>query len=140
MLKSSITAVLIAIAILAASSGAMAQSFTALHSFAGETDPFGFFAEHPLGTLIQGIDGSLYGTTYSEYPILYKMAPDGTGYTLLATLGGTPGASDGGVSQGADGTLYGTAVFGGVYGSGVVWKIQPDGSGFTELYVFSGGS
>lgn len=37
-------------------------------------------------------------------------------------------------------TLYGTTVFGGLYGYGTVYSVNTDGTGFTNLYTFTGGS
>ncbi|MES2466425.1 MAG: choice-of-anchor tandem repeat GloVer-containing protein [Verrucomicrobiota bacterium] len=89
--------------------------------------------------LIQGTDGSLYGTAAlggsNDAGTVFKLNPDGTGFTVLqnfdtATTGGNP---YGGVMQGADGCLYGTATFGGSGGSGTVFKLNPDGTGFTAF-------
>ena len=44
-----------------------------------------------------------------------------------------------GVTQGADGNLYGTTVSGGASNSGVIYKLSTDGA-FTLLYEFTGGS
>ena len=41
--------------------------------------------------------------------------------------------------QGPDGTLYGTASTGGAGNEGTVFKVNPNGTGFTNLYNFSGG-
>ena len=41
--------------------------------------------------------------------------------------------------QGPDGMLYGTASQGGSGGYGAVFKVKPDGTGFTNLYNFDGG-
>ena len=41
-----------------------------------------------------------------------------------------------GLMQGADGALYGTASSGGSSGSGTVFKLNPDGTGFTVLLNF----
>src|SRR3569833_4098 len=44
--------------------------------------------------------------------------------------------------QGPDGTLYGVSSTGGVSappGSGAVFKVQPDGTGFSILYNFTNG-
>ncbi len=38
--------------------------------------------------------------------------------------------------QGPDGALYGTTVNGGTYGLGSIFKVFPDGSGFTNIYLF----
>jgi uncharacterized repeat protein (TIGR03803 family) len=44
------------------------------------------------------------------------------------------------LAQGADGTLYGVSVYGGLLNYGTVFKVQPDGSGFGILYNFTNGS
>jgi uncharacterized repeat protein (TIGR03803 family) len=36
--------------------------------------------------------------------------------------------------------LYGTAYYGGVYGDGTVFKVNTDGTGFTNLHTFTGGT
>ena len=38
--------------------------------------------------------------------------------------------------QGSDGPLYGTSRSGGPGGAGIVYKVQPDGSGFSILHGF----
>ena len=40
----------------------------------------------------------------------------------------------------AGNTLYGTAAFGGLYGNGSVFAINTNGTGFTNLYSFTGGT
>src|SRR5579859_7203894 len=112
---------------------AFGQTFKTLHSFTGGAD--GAF---PLGALIQGQDGNLYGTNNDN--TVFKIAPDGSGFTaysLLSVYGcGGPWS---GVTQGADGTLYGASVFGGITGYGGVWSIRPDGTGLTLLHSFTAG-
>ena len=97
---------------------------------------------YPVGTLVRGVDGALYGTTQSggasDYGTVFKVNPDGSGFTTLvdfdrATKGGTPQA---GVVQGSDGALYGTTQSGGASDYGTVFKLNPDGSGFTTLVDF----
>ena len=48
------------------------------------------------------------------------------------------------LTQGPDGTLYGVSSLGGVSappsGSGAVFKVQPDGTGFGIIYSFTNGS
>ena len=107
----------------------------------------------PLGGLIQGKDGALYGVTasggaYSRGGI-YKMTLSGT-YTLLYSFGQNPtdGASPGGeLVQGADGSLYGITSIGGtnncsqvpaVFGTGncgTIFKFASDGT-FSTIYTF----
>lgn len=45
---------------------------------------------------------------------------------------------DGTLLQLADGYLYGTAVNGGSYGKGTVYRLKTDGSGFSVLHTFDG--
>jgi uncharacterized repeat protein (TIGR03803 family) len=112
--------------------------FSVIHHFAGSSSPAG-----PSG-LIQGTDGALYGTTSSGPSYIngtvFKLNSDGTGFTLLADFGdGTSGANPGGgLIQGTDGALYGTAAAGGTYGDGTVFKLNTDGSGLTALLSLDG--
>ncbi len=111
---------------------AFGQTFTTLHTFTG------LDGSTPVGQLIQGQDGFLYGTTsdggaYGAGTI-YKMAPDGSGFTTLYSL---HQRSYSGLSQGSDGALYGTTLFGGGAGfNGSVYKARPDGASIVDLYFF----
>jgi uncharacterized repeat protein (TIGR03803 family) len=107
----------------------------------------------PYAGLIQGTDGALYGTTYqgggNGTGTVYKLATDGSGFTVLKDLIYTPSMGTEGadpfatVTQGADGALYGTTYVGGSFGAGTVYKLNLDGTGFTVLkdfdYYASGG-
>jgi len=114
--------------------------YSVLYSFAG---PFGD-GENPLGALLQGRDGALYGTTSgggaSGYGTVFKLTTNGTGYIILHSFipngdGHDPRAA---LVQGADGCLYGTAVGGGTQDRGTVFKLNTDGTGYTTLYKFTG--
>jgi len=124
------------------------SGYTILHRFtAGPTDGI-----VPYAPLIQGPDGTLYGTTYYggaayQDPMnpgggtVFKLAPDGSGFTLLHSFMG--GATDGkypsaGLTQGPDGTLYGTTDEGGTNFNGTVFKLAPDASGFRLLHSDDG--
>jgi uncharacterized repeat protein (TIGR03803 family) len=115
------------------------SGFTVLHSFTGPTD-----GAAPYAGLIQGPDGTLYGTTYDGGAngggTVFQMAPDGSGFTVLHSFTGpTDGARPyAGLIQGPDRTLYGTTFYGGTYGAGTIFQMAPDGSGFTVLYSFTG--
>jgi len=95
----------------------------------------------PYGSLIT--DGTfLYGMASIEgggsSGTIYKIKTDGTGFVVLHDL---DYLNDGGYPHGAlfsDGTyLYGLASQGGADGgSGTIFKIKPDGSGFTKLFDF----
>lgn len=95
--------------------------------------------------LVQGSDGTLYGTTYyggtSSNGTIFKIDTDGSGYAILRSFTGTAG--DGAnpmaeVIQGTDGALYGTTYGGGASGLGTVFKISTDGSGYAVLRSFTG--
>jgi uncharacterized repeat protein (TIGR03803 family) len=122
------------------------SAFTLLHTFGGLlTD--GFF---PFGSLIQGPDGTLYGTTRQGggagcMPIgcgtVFSLAPDGSGFTYLHRFAGGP--VDGtdplaSLVQALDGTLYGTTRDGGAANAGMVFQIGSDGTGYAVVYTFGG--
>ena len=97
---------------------------------------------HLEAGLMQGMHGALYGTTIQGgscgYGTVFKLNPDGTGFTVLKNFDhATTGAYlYGGLIQGVDGTLYGAAEQGGSRGYGTVFKLNPDGTGFTVLQNF----
>src|SRR5712692_9665142 len=91
------------------------SGFAVLHSFTGGTAD----GERPVAGLIQGPDGTLYGTTElggsSSAGTIFQLAPNGSGFGILHSF--TGGAEDGqypvaGLIQGSDGTLYGTTQLG----------------------------
>lgn len=102
----------------------------------------------PLGSLVP-LDGSLYGTASSggsnACGTVFKVNPDGSGFTALHQFGGMSGPqltnSDGANPQSGlllfSNQLYGTAANGGKAGNGTVFQLNLDGSGFTTLYHFS---
>lgn len=65
----------------------------------------------------------------------------GITFTSLVSFNGTNGANPAaGLVQGADGNFYGTAQSGGASNSGTIFAISGDGSFFTNVYSFSGGT
>jgi uncharacterized repeat protein (TIGR03803 family) len=113
--------------------------FANLHNFTGGNDGRG-----PIGGLI--LSGNIfYGTTdqggSSGLGTIFKVNTDGSGFTNLHSL---TGSSDGGLPWASlflsGNTLYGTATVGGSFGDGTVFKINTDGSGFTNLHSLTGGS
>ncbi|MGA2659094.1 MAG: choice-of-anchor tandem repeat GloVer-containing protein [Verrucomicrobiota bacterium] len=101
---------------------------------------------YPRAGLVLGGDGALYGTApyggESNLGVVFKLARDGTGFTLLHSFGasGSDGWNpDGGLALGRDGALYGTASSGGAGGCGTVFRITTDGSSFSTLYSLSSG-
>jgi uncharacterized repeat protein (TIGR03803 family) len=99
----------------------------------------------PYGGLVQGTDGLLYGTTEwggsANAGTVYKLNADGGGFEVLHHFGN--GADNGvypfaGLLEGADGALYGATDAGGGLGSGILFKLNKDGSGFKVLHAFDG--
>ncbi|MFC1785695.1 choice-of-anchor tandem repeat GloVer-containing protein, partial [Candidatus Neomarinimicrobiota bacterium] len=71
--------------------------------------------------------------------VVFKIDIDGTDYTPLHHFTGssTDGANPSSASLVLDGTtLYGTAQSGGNPGGGVIFKINTDGSGYSNIYNF----
>jgi len=93
-------------------------------------------------TLVQGTNGSLYGTTYDggskNLGTFFSVTTSGT-FTLLHSFVG--GAADGanptgGLTMGTDGNFYGTTQQGGSVSEGVVFKMTPVGV-ITILHTFN---
>jgi len=118
-----------------------AQTFSVVRSFGIATNVTGFTPQAPL---VQGPDGTLYGTTVSAeghaFGTVFKIQPDGTGLTALKVF---TNAVDGYSPSGAlllnGTTLYGTTRTGGSAAFGNVFKINTDGSGFTVIKAFATG-
>lgn len=110
----------------------------------------------PFGGLLLASDGRLYGTTNlgaanqaNTTGTVFRIAPDGTGFTVLHRFenytsfssisnpinadGANPEAE---LIEGSDGFLYGVARTGGPNGNGTVFKLAKDGSSFAVLHVF----
>ncbi|HRZ36638.1 MAG TPA: hypothetical protein P5534_09755 [Candidatus Paceibacterota bacterium] len=112
--------------------------YSVLHSFGSDrTDGRG-----PRSALVEGRDGLLYGTTpvggNRDCGTVYKLAKDGSGYAVLHhfTHEGPDGQGPQGLVQGPDGVLYGTTHGRGAKGSGTLFSLRPDGSGFRVLHSF----
>ncbi len=100
--------------------------------------------EGPLGSLF--FDGTfLYGMTSiggsNNLGTIFKIKTDGTGYVKLLDFADTSNGSTPEGSLISDGTfLYGMTQKGGTKGFGVIFKIKPDGSGYTKLFDFANAS
>lgn len=106
----------------------------------------------PGAGLVQGADGSFYGTTaentqpnscFSHCGTIFKITSAGTLTTLYTFTGTGPYGPGTGLVQGSDGNFYGTTSYGGnnLCGTGqplycgTIFKITPSGT-FTLLYSF----
>jgi uncharacterized repeat protein (TIGR03803 family) len=105
----------------------------------------------PCAGLVQGSDGSFYGTTAiggnngsanGGYGTVFKISTNGA---LTSLYSFTPNNENegnvpaGGLVQGRDGNLYGTTWGGGTWGNGTVFRITTNGA-FTTLYCLTGGN
>jgi uncharacterized repeat protein (TIGR03803 family) len=121
-----------------------AQTYTMLYGFSGGAD-----GANP-GALVQGTDGSFYGTTGSGGSLyvcgqfgcgtVFKITPNGT-LTTLHSFVSSDGRSPNGLVQGTDGNFYGTTSEGGAgsqcdLGCGTVYKMTPSGT-LTTLHSFN---
>ncbi|MGA2660465.1 MAG: choice-of-anchor tandem repeat GloVer-containing protein [Verrucomicrobiota bacterium] len=97
----------------------------------------------PKGGLIQGQDGSFYGTTVeggaTNAGTVFCLSADGRVFkTLYSFTGAADGANpSAALAQGGDGNFYGTAYNGGAGNSGTLFQITPAGD-FTLLASLSG--
>lgn len=114
------------------------SSFGSLHDFTNRPD-----GAAPVAGVIQGTDGALYGATFSggmtSDGTVFRIGTNGSGYAILWSFTNSPDGADpdGDLVQGADGALYGTTRIGGSASAGTIFKIMPDGSGYTILHSFT---
>ncbi|HEX3459107.1 MAG TPA: choice-of-anchor tandem repeat GloVer-containing protein [Candidatus Baltobacteraceae bacterium] len=132
----------------AASSPQTTSTFKLLYSFNGGTD-----GAKPLSRLTIGNDGALYGTTASGgsntvcFPqhdvgcgTVFKLTPSGSAYSesvIYRFRGYDYNQSDGaypaaGVVADSAGALYGTTEYGNQIGDGILFKLTPAASGYSE--------
>ena len=129
-------------ALLAAATVASAQTFTLLHSFAGAPND----GANPMGSLILS-NSTLYGMTSQggaggNGGEVFRMSTNGGSVTNLHSFssysgnGKNPSAAL--ILSGS--TLYGMTGAGSYWGAGLVFRVNMDGSGYTNLHSFTGGS
>lgn len=130
------------LALLIGESSKIRAQYAALVNFTG------FDGSFPGGTpqVDQNLisDGTyLYGMTSgggtSGIGVIFKVMPDGTGYTkLMDFLGTTNGSRPNGSLLAVGPFLYGMTSTGGTNELGTIFKIKPDGSEYTKLKDFTG--
>lgn len=122
----------------------LSGTVTILHSFGdGSVANDG---ENPRASLVQGIDGSYYGTTIdgglAGNGALFKITPSGS-ETILHSFSDGSVANDGavpyGLVRGTDGDFYGVTSSGGSVKHGTVYKVTASGM-ITVLHSFGDGS
>ena len=113
-------------------------AITCLYSFTGDSD-----GATPYASLVQGTDGSFYGTAQeggaNSYGTLFKITSNGVFTCLYSFANGADGGSPiNSLVQGADGNFYGMTA-GGALGYGTAFRMSPQGL-LTPLYAFTGGN
>jgi uncharacterized repeat protein (TIGR03803 family) len=116
--------------------------FETIYSFSGSD------GSHPNAGLVEGGDGSLYGTTWqggggAGLGTVFRITPTGQ-LTILHSFGinqgglvtDNDGGSPGQLLRGADGNLYATTQAGGPNGGGTVFRVASSGV-FSTLVAFS---
>ena len=120
--------------------------FTNLYTFSDTSNPQ---AEYPKSGLIL-VNNLLCGADYTGGAAgcgsVYTIHPDGTGFTPLHEFPFFYYLTNGANSEGAlpsgtpilsDNILYGVAAYGGTGGSGSIYALNANGSGFRNLYQFT---
>jgi uncharacterized repeat protein (TIGR03803 family) len=112
--------------------------FTVLKSFKDSID-----GAYPLGSLLEGSDGYLYGMTSKGGNMdvfnpegsgtIFRINRDGTNFTILKNFDGGFPKAKGSLIEGSDGYFYGVTEGGGTYGHGTIFKLKRDGSEYIVL-------
>jgi uncharacterized repeat protein (TIGR03803 family) len=123
-------------------------ALTTLYSFCTQTECTD--GNDPLGGVVQGVDGNLYGTTVSGgtggcsgYEMgcgtIFRITPAGTLTTLYSfeTVADDGNYPEAGLIQATDSNFYGMTSAGGVGRSGTIFKITMAGQ-LTTLHSFDG--
>ena len=98
----------------------------------------------PFSGLALGASGELFGTTIgggsSNLGTIFRLAKDGGNFRVLHSFtGGTDGIKpQAGLIQGSDGALYGMARYVNASNQGTIFRITPDGSGYSIIHTFTG--
>ena len=126
-------------------------SFSPLYEFTGGSD-----GSKPIGGVVLGLDGALYGTTQlggaDGDGVVFSLAPGPTvcrsmpcywKQTILHTFAGVPDGINPWTENlvfDAAGNIYGTTGGGGTYDNGTAFELTPSGGGYTETILHSFGS
>jgi len=112
--------------------------YQVLRSFTLSDGGYGIRAPTPTGVTFSG--DALYGTLRQGGTIgggsIFKMNPDGTGYTVLKDCTSSDGVWPGSGLVSSGGVLYGMTSSGGILNFGTVFKLKEDGTGYQMLKDF----
>jgi uncharacterized repeat protein (TIGR03803 family) len=134
------------VATLTADSNAAAATETVLYKFSKPPD-----GTNPSGAVVFDAHGNLFGTTghggMDGNGTVFELSPTSSGgwkeTIIYDFLTGTNGSQPGSLIFDPAGNLYGTTLFGGTYGKGVIYELSPNGSGSWQqsvLYNFGSGT
>jgi uncharacterized repeat protein (TIGR03803 family) len=106
--------------------------FTKLYEFPGSNDLKQPYYSQPVfdGTWIYAMT---YGGGTKDFGTIFKVKPDGTGFTKMLDFTGTNGKWPWGSLTLYGGVLYGMTREGGTNSEGVIFKINTDGTGFSVI-------
>jgi uncharacterized repeat protein (TIGR03803 family) len=88
------------------------------------------------GAPILAKDGYIYGTTINSENVVFRVAPDGSGYKVVYDFTGQLSGLNF-LVEGKSGTLYGTSFGGGDHGQGALFSLTKKGKA-SVLYSFTG--
>ena len=123
-------------------SGALAEAQTA----PAVSTVVAFNLSNPSGNLVRGGDGALYGVNQAATSVtgglVYRTTIDGSSVRTLYQLNIEDGVSPlAGLLIASDGLLYGSTKFGRAsetVGTGALYRLRADGTGFTVFHRFAG--
>ena len=131
---------IVLLALIASFGRSRGQTVTTFYTLSGSG------SVNPLAGLIQGSDGSLYGTTYNGggssncvggCGTVFRIDLNGTFTRLYSFTYNSDGARPWALVQGSDGNFYGTTAYGGSpCGCGTIFRISPTGD-LTNLHSLS---
>lgn len=98
---------------------------------------------YPYGSLV-AIGSTLYGFTSTGglygYGTVFKLNTDGSGFATLVDLDNkNRGSNPQGSLIAVGGFLYGMTTNGGLFGNGVLFRVKPDGTGYSTYLDFQEG-
>lgn len=130
-----LTSLIIVFSIFLFSNYSSYSQFTSLYTMNGGAGD-GYI---PDGNLVY--DGTfLYGTNNNDffggYGTIFKIKPDGTGFTKIHQFSGTGDERQPSGLLLIGSTLYGTANVN--FGNGIIYKINTDGTGYSVIFQFDG--
>jgi uncharacterized repeat protein (TIGR03803 family) len=107
-------------------------TYATLHEFSGGSD-----GGSPIASPVEATDGSIYGVTLGSFVLastLYRYTPQSGSFATIYTFDEAHGQYASHLIEGTDGSLYGTAIWGGNSQCGTAFKITTSG---TPLWAYS---